>query len=211
MQVMRTISSKVFIILFRLLIVSLSIYFIYVASHLLTNDPEALGKYLPYKFFIWAHIAGGMTALVTGPLLIWQPNRLARIKLPRALGYCYIIGVAMGSGGAMILVFTTTLEVGWSYTTSLHALGYIWLTSALIALFAAKRKQISLHRRWMTYSYIATVAFVLQATIYETKILDSYGSFAELYPSVIWASWVIPFVVYTQWNTVSKLLGPSNR
>ncbi len=198
-------SLKILVMLFRVTIISLSLYLIYSASHLLTNDGATLGKYLPYKFFIWAHILGGMIALATGPFLIWQPRRMARLKLHRVLGYTYITGVALGSVGAMVLVFTTTLVVGWSYTLSLHALGFTWLTSALLALYAAIRKQIKLHKTWMTYSYIATVAFVIQAVIYETKILDSYGSFAEVYPSVIWASWVFPFVLYTQWNTLTSL------
>ncbi|HEX6226407.1 MAG TPA: DUF2306 domain-containing protein [Chryseolinea sp.] len=198
--------SKPVSIPLRIIIISCSAYFIFKAFHLLSNDPEVLGKYSPYKLFIWSHIVGGMTALALGPFLLWQPRRDRYLRLHRLLGKVYVGGVMAGSAGAMVLAVTTTLTVGWSYTFSLHALGFAWLSTTLLAWFAAVQKLKEIHRQWMTYSYMATVAFVFQALIFETSILTPLGSFAEIYPSVIWASWVIPFLVYTQWLSVVAVL-----
>ena len=184
------------------MIIFCSIYFIYNASHLFSNDEAVLGKYFTYKIFIWSHVTGGMISLMLGPFLIWQPRRERYLNLHRALGKMYVAGVALGSAGAMVLAFTTTLMVGWSYTFALHALGFTWLSSTLLAWLAASRRELNVHKRWMSYSYMATVAFVFQALVFETKILESLGPFAEIYPSVIWASWVIPFVIYTQWQSI---------
>lgn len=190
----------------RVVIISSSVVFIYKAFHLLSNDPSVLGKYFPYKFFIWSHVIGGMTALASGPFLLWQRHRERYLKLHRMVGKLYVGGVMAGSAGAMVLAVTTTLLVGWSYTFSLHALGFAWLSTTLLAWYAASQKQIAVHRQWMTYSYMATVAFVFQALVFETSILTQFGSFAEVYPSVIWASWVIPYLVYTQWLSVVAVL-----
>ncbi len=197
---------RLMLLSFRAIIISCSIYFMYKAVHLVSNDPVILGKYFSYKFFIWAHVIGGMSALAIGPFLIWQPRREAYLTLHRLLGRLYVAGVALGSGGAIVLAVTTTLLVGWSYTFSLHALGFTWLSTTLLAWFAAVRREIKIHKRWMSYSYIATVAFVFQALLFENSILATLGPFAEIYPSVIWGSWVVPFVVYTQWVSVQDLL-----
>jgi hypothetical protein len=53
---------------------------------------------------------------------------------------------------------------------------------------------------------MTTVAFIAQSILFEVPYMRTLGPFSEVYPSVIWASWALPFVIYTQWLAFGSIL-----
>lgn len=184
----------------KTILVLLSVYFIVHSSKFFTLSPEVLGKYLPYAWAIWGHIAGGAVALVAGPFLFWKSFRQKYRQAHRIIGRVYTIGVLTGALGALILVSTTSLVLGLAYVVSLHALGATWTVTTVLAWRMAVTKQFKLHEEWATRSYIATMAFVLQSVVYALPITQevgaTVGSAGEVLATIIWVSWTGPMVLY---------------
>jgi hypothetical protein len=184
----------------KAIIVLLSAYFIVYSSRFFTLSPTVLGKYLPYAWAIWGHIAGGAVALVTGPFLFWKSFRQKYRRAHRIAGRVYVIGVLTGALGALILVSTTSLALGFAYVVSLHALGATWSVTTVLAWRMAVTKQYTLHEEWATRSYIATMAFVIQSVLYALPITQELGAkvgtAGEVLATIIWVSWTGPMVLY---------------
>jgi hypothetical protein len=184
----------------KTIIVLLSAYFIVHAAKFFTLSPTVLGKYLPYAWAIWGHIAGGAVALVAGPFLFWKSFRQKYRRAHRIIGRIYTIGVLTGALGALILVSTTSLVLGLAYVVSLHALGATWTVTTVLAWRMAVTKQFMLHEEWATRSYIATMAFVIQSVVYTLPITQeagaTLGTAGEVLATIIWVSWTGPMVLY---------------
>lgn len=182
------------------IIVLLSVFFIVHASKFFTLSPQVLGKYLPYAWAIWGHIAGGAIALITGPFLFWKSFRQKYRQAHRIIGRVYAMAVLSGALGALILVSTTSLALGLAYVVSLHALGATWTVTTVLAWRMAVTKQYTLHEEWATRSYIATMAFVVQSVVYILPITQevgaTVGSTGEVLATIIWVSWTAPMVLY---------------
>lgn len=170
--------------------------FIVRALHLFSLRPEVLGKYVPVRGFLFAHIAGGIVALVTGPFQLWKASRTRYRRAHRIAGRIYVVGVVVAALGALVLASTAAPSVSWAYAISLHVLATVWIGSTLLAWRAAVRRQIGKHEAWATRSYIATVAFVAQALSFEIPFLAHLGTFAEVAGTVIWLSWTVPMFAY---------------
>lgn len=177
-------------------IVAASLLFIVKATHFFSLDPKALGKYVGYGPFILGHIAGGMVALVTGPLQISQEFRRRYLRAHRVLGKVYVSATSLGAICALVLASTTARTLGSAYALSLHVLAAVWLTTGLVAWRTAVGKRLAQHEEWANRSYIATVAFVAQSLFFEIPAVARLGSFAELGGTVIWLSWTAPMFAY---------------
>lgn len=177
-------------------ILAASAIFIVRAYHLFTFRPEVLGKYVPVRWFLFAHVAGGMVALVTGPFQIWKASRTRHRRLHRIAGRIYVVGVVVAALAALVLASTAAPSVGWAYAISLHVLATVWLGSTLLAWRTAVKRKMAKHEAWATRSYIATVAFVAQALSFELPFFGRLGTFAEVAGTVIWLSWTVPMFAY---------------
>lgn len=173
-----------------------SAVFVVRAFHLFTFRPEVLGKYVPVRWFLFGHIAGGMAALVTGPFQLWRASRSRYRRAHRVAGRVYVVGVVLAASGALVLASTAAPGVSWAYAISLHVLATVWLGSTLLAWRTAVKRQIVKHEAWATRSYIATVAFVAQALSFELPLVARLGTFAEVAGTVIWLSWTVPMFAY---------------
>jgi uncharacterized membrane protein len=180
----------------RLIALALSLSFIYQALRFFTFDPAILGKYLELKWLIMGHVAGGSVALLTGPFQLWKTFRNKYRRAHRVMGRVYVAGIVVGASCALILASTTAPSVNWPYALSLHMLASVWVASTLFAWRTAVRKRFKQHEEWANRSYIATVAFVIQAFSTETTLVSRLGSFGETSPTLIWLSWTLPMFVY---------------
>jgi uncharacterized membrane protein len=177
-------------------VLSLSVYFIANNLHFFRMTPEDLGKYINAKWIILLHIAGGAVALLTGPFQFWDKLRLRYKQLHRKLGWTYCIAVATSSTCAIYLSATTAFAVNWAYAFSLHIWIGVWIISSHIALMAAIRKKFILHKEWMWRSYIATLAFVVSASLLKLPVVQRLGTFEEIGASFFWLGWAVPMFLY---------------
>lgn len=189
-------TKEILRILQGIVILSLSIYFIYHTLHFFRFTKEDLGKYFDIRWILILHISGGAIALLIGPFQLWEKFRTKRWRLHRVLGFIYLLAILVSSTCAIYLSVTTAFQVNNPYAFSLHIWIGVWVVSTFIAYYAAIKRKFLLHQEWMTRSYIATVAFVLSALILRLPQVQRYGNFAEISPSIFWFGWAVPFFVY---------------
>jgi hypothetical protein len=177
-------------------VLAASLYFIQRSLHLFGSSPEALGKYFDFRWIIAGHVAGGMVALLAGPLQLWRGLRSRYLRAHRWTGRAYVAGTTLGAVCALVLASTTALQVNWPYAISLHALATVWLVTGLVAWRTAVQKRLAQHQEWAIRSYIATVAFVAQSLSFEVPFIAGLGPFEETAATIIWLSWTVPMLGY---------------
>lgn len=148
------------------------------------------------------HAGGGLVALLLGPL---QFLPFVRRRLPlahRATGYAYILSVAVGVAGALVLARTPGGVAANAF--AFNMLAFLWATSTSLALINARAKRWSQHQAWMVRSFALTFAAV---TLRAGMPLLGWLGFppSEFYTIVAWASWTINLVV-AEWLLLPWLM-----
>jgi uncharacterized membrane protein len=192
------------------LVTSLSLLVALVASRYLQFDPatyfaEQREIYLQREAMLGLHIVGGMTALLLGP---WQFVGAIRARWPRvhrATGYGYVVGVALGSIGGLLLA--ATAYGGAVSTAGFVGLGVCWAGTTTRAVLAARAGDWDEHRRWMVLSFsLSFAAVTLRLLLGAVQGLDAVGlspmSFTTAYPLIAWLCWVPNLAVARWWVTV---------
>lgn len=164
----------------------------YVFHYYLNYNPMGLYYFWPKRGWLLLHITAGMVALLIGP---WQFSRTLRqryLQLHRVMGRIYLIAIACGSSAASYLAIHT--PSGWAWGTGLMGLALAWVTTAGMAFYAVKQRQIQVHQEWMVRSYVVTFAFVT------FRLLEDFGPTSRLQPpgdravTMVWISWAIPLL-----------------
>jgi uncharacterized membrane protein len=164
----------------------------YVFPYYLHYNPAEFEEYWPKRGWLLVHITCGMTAVLIGP---WQFSRWLRqryLRLHRVMGRVYLIAIALGAIAASYLAITTADGLQWSF--GLLALVVAWVTTAGMAFYAIRQRQIQVHQEWMVRSYIVTFAFVTFRFLYDTPLLARLGPPKERAISDIWACWALPLL-----------------
>jgi hypothetical protein len=177
-------------------VVFLTWLFMHGAEHFLTLTPSALGKYFGLKWVLIAHITAGGGALTLGLVQFWPKLRKLSSKTHRFIGFLYLLAVLLSSLCAVILAFSTAYEVNWAYAFSLQIWVGVWISSTLIAYYAAIRGKFQLHQEWMVRSYLVTLAFIISGLLLKLPLIQNLGSLAEISPSLFWMGWSFPLYVY---------------
>lgn len=138
------------------------------------------------------HAVGGLVALALGP---WQFLPSLRRRLPRLhrfTGYGYVVGVAGGVVGAVVLARTPG-GVG-ANAFAFYMLAISWSFSTAMALCHARLRRWDQHRNWMIRSFALTFAAV---TLRAGMPVLGWLGFApsQFYTIVAWASWTINLLV----------------
>lgn len=138
------------------------------------------------------HAGGGLIALLLGPL---QFLTFVRRRLPfvhRLIGYTYILSVAVGVAGALVLARTPGGVAANAF--AFNMLAFLWATSTSLALVNARAKRWRQHQTWMVRSFALTFAAV---TLRAGMPLLGWLGFqpSEFYTIVAWASWTINLIV----------------
>lgn len=170
--------------------------FMHGADHFLRLTPEALGKYFTLRWVLIAHITAGGGALVFGLLQFWPKLRVYSTKLHRLIGFIYLLAILVSSICALVLALTTAYAINWAYAFSLQVWVSVWISSTLLAYYAALRRDFRLHKEWMVRSYLVTLAFIISGLALKLPAVQRLGSFSDISPSAFWAGWSIPLYIY---------------
>jgi hypothetical protein len=191
-----------FLLLFALIS---SLVFIQQYSHLFAFTKEVLGKYLPVKWVLLAHVAGGASALLLGPFQFLKSLRRRSLQAHRWIGRLYLGAVLLSASGALVLTFTTTDAIGTMYTVSLWALALVWSVSTALGLYTIRMGKVLEHEEWMVRSYLITFAFVVQNYVLKIPAVVALASFPELSPNIFWFSWSAPLFIHQVYLTMIKV------
>jgi hypothetical protein len=148
--------------------------------------------YWPRRGWLLTHIAGGLIALLTGPVQLWLGLHDVKMHVHRRLGLIYIAGMAIGSIGAVGLAFKT--EGGPIFGSGLFFLAVAWVTTTSLAYVAIRKGLIDQHREWTIRSYVVTFAFVT----FRIGQVVMTGRGVDLVTAIgimAWACWAIPLLI----------------
>jgi len=158
------------------------------------TDPDAgAANYWRERLWLISHFTGGILALLVGPWQFWTGFRVRYARLHRLTGKIFLIGVLLGTIGALRLIATTTF--GWAFGASIASLALAWVVTTAVAYYAILRGQVETHKLWMVRAYVVTFAFVT------FRALHDYGPVSRLQPegdraiTVGWACWAIPLLL----------------
>lgn len=147
------------------------------------------------------HAGGGLIALVLGPLQFLGPLRRRVPLVHRMVGYGYVLSVAIGAAGALVLA-QTPVGAG-ANAFAFYMLAFIWVFSTAMALWNARTKRWRRHRTWMIRSFALTFAAV---TLRAGMPVLGWLGFApsEFYTIAAWASWTINLIL-VEWAVLPRL------
>ena len=149
--------------------------------------------YFPKRGWLLLHIAGGMIALLAGPVQLWLGLSDRRMDLHRRLGLAYITGVAIGVIGAVALAVQT--DLGWVFGAGLLGLSLAWVVTTALAFAAIRKSLVEQHREWMLRSYVVTFAFVIFRVGDLTMLGLGLGDPLQNLTFMAWAAWAVPLVL----------------
>jgi uncharacterized membrane protein len=189
-----------------------SVVFLAQYTHFFDLTEESLGKYFNVKWLILSHIITAACALLIGPFQFLKGFRNRNLKLHRLLGKIYFISIMAASLAALALTFKTTDQVSKMYSISLWFLILVWVASVGTAYWAIRQRNIGEHEEWTVRSYIITINFLLQNYFYKIPIINGLGTFAEVFPHILWFSWAVPlfgYQVYLTFKKVDRRISPT--
>jgi len=148
--------------------------------------------YWPRRGWLLTHIAGGLVALLTGPIQLWLGLHNVKMEVHRKLGLVYIAGIAIGSIGAIGLALQT--DGGLIFGSGLFFLAVAWIATTSLAFMAIKKNLIDQHKEWTIRSYVVTFAFVT----FRAGQVALVGRGVDLQIAIglmAWACWAIPLLL----------------
>lgn len=164
------------------------------ARYFMPGMPDAFQPevYLDYSWVIRAHIAGGIVAVLAGPLQFWPGFRDRHRTWHKRVGLTYLVGVAVGAPAGLVMA---TVSWGGMVThTGFAMMALAWGGVTIVAYLRIRGGNWPSHREWMIRSYAVTLAFVMLRVEFVT--LQGLGvPELEAYQTVSWLCWVPNLIV----------------
>jgi uncharacterized membrane protein YozB (DUF420 family) len=180
-------------------------------------DPNYYDYLWPWRYALWAHLAGGLTALLIGPLQLWLGLTRQRPRLHRSLGRIYLGAAVLSLSGASYLI-AKELPTDWVFAGGLLGLACAWTLTTAIGYLAIRRRRIQQHQEWMIRSYVVASAFVFFRVFVD--LLHAFGvhspkgaQTAEELKLAAWFCWAIPLLVtevLIQWRHLRPVESPTS-
>jgi len=168
-------------------------------------DQKQFGVYWPRRWWLVAHIALGIVALLSGPLQLWLGLSDQRPELHRKLGFIYMAAVLLSGAAAYYLAFNT--DFGVVFGAGLAGLATAWWLTTGMAFAAIKRQLYDQHKEWMIRSYVVTTAFVTFRAVF--PLLQSSGVADQAAAAALsaWSCWAVPLMICEAVLQGRKILG----
>jgi uncharacterized membrane protein len=178
----------------------------------LSFDPAYYEYLWPWRYALWLHLAGGLTALLIGPIQLWLGLTRRRLAIHRRLGKAYLLAVGTGLTGASYLIVQ---EIGteWVFAGGLLGLACAWTITTGCGYVAIRRGHIDQHREWMIRSYVVASAFVFFRVFVDLLHAAGIHSAAgtqtpEEVKVAAWLCWAVPLMLtepLLQWRNLRRL------
>lgn len=197
----------------RLGAVSLSavLYLVREVGPFLSLDPTYYDYLWPWRYALWAHLAGGMTALLLGPIQLWLGLTHRRLALHRLLGKAYLWAAGVSLTGASYLI-AREIRTDWVFASGLLGLAIAWTVTTGCGYLAIRRGHRLQHREWMIRSYVVACAFLFFRIFVDVLHAAGLQSPAttgtpEELKLAAWLCWSVPLVLtepLLQWRHLRR-------
>ena len=142
-----------------------------------------------WYIMLYIHASSSLIALALGPFLLSRKIRTKNQTLHKQLGKIYYIGILFGGFSGLYLAFNAT--GGIVSTFGFGLLSLFWLSTAGIALYQIKQRQIEQHRKWMIRNYSLTFAAVtLRVWLLVFILLAGVENYITSYTIISWLCWI---------------------
>lgn len=155
---------------------------------LLGSKSEALLNDTLWNIGFYGHIVLGGLALLIGWVQFSEKIRKNNLEIHRRIGIIYVFSVLISGLCGFYIGYHAT--GGIVSKIGFMSLAVVWLSTTWLGFRAAKNKHITLHQKFMIYSYAACFAAVtlriwlpMLTTLFE-------GDFIRAYRIVAWLCWV---------------------
>ena len=176
-----------------------ALFFIYdgVLQYFVWSEDAYGPYYWQYRVPLIVHIAGGFLALLAGLFQLWTGLSGSNMKVHPLTGRVYLVGVGVGTVGALILSVTSAV-FGPTFGVGLFCMALAWISITSMAVYCIRKRNIRMHQQWMSRSYIVTFGFVTFRIITEYVPYEAWWGLTrpEISNATIWAVWVMPLIVY---------------
>jgi len=153
---------------------------------------EELARYSGRQGWLFAHLAGGMVALLVGPGQLWLGQKRRRLDVHRPLGFVYMGSIAVSVTGAFYLA--THTDLGWVFGAGLMGLAVAWIVTTGLAFAAVVRGRLHQHQEWMIRSYVVTFGFVFFRIFIGIAQATGIGTLQEQLTAASWFCWAAPLL-----------------
>jgi hypothetical protein len=170
-------------------------------------DPVYYDYFWPWRYALWAHLGGGLTALLIGPIQLWLGRTRQHLQVHRLLGRIYLGAAVISLSGASYLI-AKELPTDWVFAGGLLGLACAWTVTTGLGYLAIRHGRIQLHQEWMIRSYVVASAFVFFRIFVD--VLHAFGVHSpmgvktpEELKMAAWFCWSIPLLVaevFIQWR-----------
>jgi uncharacterized membrane protein len=170
-------------------------------------DPVYYDYFWPWRYALWAHLGGGLTALLIGPIQLWLGRARQHLQVHRLLGRIYLGAAVISLSGASYLI-AKELPTDWVFAGGLLGLACAWTLTTGLGYLAIRRGRVQLHQEWMIRSYVVASAFVFFRIFVD--VLHGFGVHSpkgvqtpEELKIAAWFCWSIPLLiaeVFIQWR-----------
>ncbi len=165
----------------------------------LSFNPAYYDYFWPWRYALWAHLAGGVTALMVGPVQLWLGLTGRRLDIHRQLGKVYLGALILSLSGASYLI-AKEIRNDWVFASGLLGLACAWSVTTGCGYLAIRRNHRQQHREWMIRSYVVASAFVFFRVFVD--LLHAAGIHGATGPGTpeevklaAWLCWAIPLLV----------------
>jgi uncharacterized membrane protein len=144
-----------------------------------SKDPEwaHIGS---FKWFLLPHGLAAACALFLGPLQFSDRLRKRFAKVHRVMGRFYVAGVLVGAPlGIYIQHFEEHMGRSRSFTLAAAADAAVWIFCTLVALTFILKRNVQLHRQWMTRSFACAIIFL------EVRVVQGVFHLDERFTEII--------------------------
>jgi uncharacterized membrane protein len=146
--------------------------------------------YWSRRFWLLAHTAGGLLAILLGPLQFNRTLRRQRPHLHRFTGKVYLGAVATAATCAFVLAATSQISDLYKWGLILGA--SLWLATGVLAYTAIRRREVTRHRAWMVRNYTITFFFIVFFAAYDVAQFAGYTDIVAYAGPLVLGSLLVP-------------------
>lgn len=190
----RVSAASVLTIVAWTLILAVALYYvIQSALPFLTLNPSVYEPHGGHGGWLFLHVAGGIVALLVGPLQFWSGLRRKHLRLHRWSGRVYLGSVAVSVAAAIYILLLPHSSFG--FRIGIAGLAFAWISTSGLAYLAIRWRQIVQHKEWMIRSYVVTFGFVTFRGLLEGSTALEIATFEERVSAASWMCWAVPLLI----------------
>lgn len=167
------------------------------------RPPFLAERFLSHPIAAPLHLGAAAVALAVGP---WQFLSGIRARFPglhRWMGRAYVIGIALGGAGGLMLAPIS--QGGMPAHLGFGALALSWLLVTARAYQHIRARDVVAHQRWMIRSFALTFAAVtLRIYLPVSVVLEV--PYEPAYQAISWLCWV-PNLLVAEWLIARRRAG----